>query len=44
MFGLLMHFSELQRVPVEGKEAEVLIIVVEEVEERQKIPLLDCKM
>jgi hypothetical protein len=34
MFGLLMHFSELQRVLVEGKEVVVLRIVVKEVEER----------
>jgi hypothetical protein len=34
MFGLLMHFSELQRVLVEGKEVVVLRIVMKEVEER----------
>jgi hypothetical protein len=34
MFGLLMHFSELQRVLVEGKEVVVLRIVMNEVEER----------
>jgi hypothetical protein len=41
MFGLLMHLSELQRVQVEGKEVEILIIVAEEVKERWKILLLD---
>ena len=41
MFGLLMHLSELQRVPVEGKGVVVLIIVVEVVKEAQKIPVLD---
>jgi len=36
-----MHLSELQRVQVEGKGVEILIIVVEEVKERWKILLLD---